>query len=74
MSSITRKLFCLIEGENIPFRVTVTSDDCVASLRVAVLEQCKNDLHGIDAGRLVLWKVSFQVSRKYPAEILLSDK
>jgi Crinkler effector protein N-terminal domain len=62
----TRRLFCLIQDEDIPFEITVNTDDSISSLHDAIWEKDNINLRDVVAAKdLVLWKVS-RFSRNYP--------
>ena len=58
MANDTRVLFCLIQGETNPFRVTVSTGQGIFFLKEVIQEERKNRaLRDVDAVDLVLWKV-----------------
>ncbi|KAM6495199.1 hypothetical protein JOM56_009822 [Amanita muscaria] len=55
----TRTLWCLVHGDPDPFEVTVVLGSVnIISLKEAIWFKRKNDLHDVDASRLVLWKMN----------------
>ena len=66
MANDTRALFCLIQDDPNPFKVTVSTSETISSLSRAIREERKNGtLRDVDAVDLVLWKVR-RFSRSYP--------
>jgi hypothetical protein len=54
MSSTPYELWCLVEGEEIPFSVSAPPTTTIDGLKIAIKERIKIDLA---AYRLILWKV-----------------
>jgi hypothetical protein len=50
-------LVCLLEGGQDVFIVTVSTDDSVIELQNRIKKVNENDLRGVDAHHLRLWKV-----------------
>jgi hypothetical protein len=57
MSNTTYTLLCVVEGEKYAFEVVASPGDNILDLKVKIKEQISNFLQGIDAARLILWKV-----------------
>ncbi len=54
-----RALWCLVQGDSTPFKVTIRTNNDINDLKKRVHEEGKNGvLRGIDAKDLKLWKVS----------------
>ena len=54
------ELFCLIEiNENVskPFSIKIAGDESVHELKKRIKDAKQNDLKGVDADRLTIWKV-----------------
>lgn len=56
MSSTHHELWCILEGEKIPFAVNAPSTIKIDGLKIMIKERIQTDLA---AYRLVLWKVRF---------------
>jgi Crinkler effector protein N-terminal domain len=66
-------LFCLLEGDTVPFSVEVSSDTNIFSLKKSIRSEHNfRLLRGVDAVDLVLWKVSRFTSIQFAAETLLA--
>ena len=58
MQDGTRAVWCLVEGDSSPFKVTVAVTADIGDLKKLVREEGKNaSLRGIDAKDLTLWMV-----------------
>ena len=54
MSSTPYELWCLVEGEDIPFSVSAPSTITIDGLKIMIKKRIKID---VAAYRLILWKV-----------------
>jgi hypothetical protein len=61
------KLWCLLLGSNIPFKVVIEQDNDIYDLKKFIKDERKNDLSNVDASNLILWNVEIDQS-------LLNDK
>ena len=57
-NALDRALWCLIEGETVPFNVKVPISETIDDLKVLIWEKRKNTLRDIDASRLIVLKAS----------------
>lgn len=65
-------LYCLIKGENPDkaFKVIIKKDKDVSDLKKVIKDEIPNELAGIDAKNLTLWKVNVSTSDKSKFERL----
>ena len=55
------KVWCLVDGENIPFSVYTSPALTIDELKAKIKGRSKNDHHfkRVDAWKLMLWKVCY---------------
>jgi Crinkler effector protein N-terminal domain len=53
-----RNLWCLVEGECVPFRVTAPGSAAILELKYPIFDQNKNAFRDADLKNLRIWKVS----------------
>jgi hypothetical protein len=64
MASTTYKVWCVIQGYNMPFPVTILSNLTIGDLKDLIKNKAENSLRGVDVMTLILKKVRHHEPRE----------
>lgn len=69
------ELFCIIDGESIPFSIKVNQQDTIGELKDAIKKEKEHECEEFDANKLTLWHSDLASSptRQITLENLLND-